>query len=251
MTVISSQLWRSRVFALFGAAWGRQRRRRFRWAAAFLGAALMLALVALYGAFWRGGGGSTRGPSLSRHAGGAASPKALVLDLSEVPDGFTASPGHDLALASLAKQTGASVALYRAWGYENGYQVDFSTESGAAGLGTGPLGITSAAIAYRTAAGARASYLSAYSQCPKLRKYDSTERGKYVSTGAGRIGDQSFVCAISTVNLATPDYDIYWRQGTVEGLVVLAGQSPRAVSAANAATLARTQDAKDKATLRR
>jgi hypothetical protein len=156
-----------------------------------------------------------------------------------------------MLLTSLAKQTGASVAQYRAWGYENGYQVDFSTESGAAGLGTGPLGITSAAIAYRTAAGARASYRFAYSQCPKLGKYDATELGKYASTGGGRIGDQSFVCAFSSVNLATPDYDIYWRQGTVEGLIVLAGQSPRAISEANAAALARTQDAKDKAALRR
>ena len=173
-----------------------------------------------------------------------------MLDLSEVPAGFSASPGHYLALASLAKQTGASVAQYRAWGYENGYQIDFSTESGAAGLGTGPLGITSVAIAYRTAAGASAAYLSAYSLCPKLGRYDATVLGSYVSPGA-RIGDQSFVCAISSLNLATPDYDIYWRQGTVEGLIVLAGQSSRAVTAANAATLARTQDAKDMATLRR
>jgi hypothetical protein len=171
------------------------------------------------------------------------------LDLSEVPAGFSASPGHYLSLASLAKQTGASVAQYRAWGYENGYQVDFSTESGAAGLGTGPLGITSAAIAYRTAAGARAAYLSVYSLCPKLGRYDAAVLGKYVSTGA-RIGDQSFICAFSSVNLASPDYDIYWRQGTVEGLIVLAGQSPRAVSAVHALEFAQTQDAKDKATLR-
>ncbi len=79
-------------------------------------------------------------------------------------------------------------------------------------MGTGPLGITSSAIVYRTAAGARASYLFAYSLCPKLGGYDATVLGKYVSTAA-RIGDQSFVCAFSSLNLATPDYDIYWRQG--------------------------------------
>src|ERR1700722_3384921 len=98
--MISSQPRRARVFALFGAAWGRQRRRRFRWAAALLGAALLVAAVALYGAFWRGGG-STRGLSPSQQAAARVNPKALVLDLSEVPSGFSASPGHHTLLASL------------------------------------------------------------------------------------------------------------------------------------------------------
>jgi hypothetical protein len=166
------------------------------------------------------------------------------LDLSELPSGFNASPpaGHYLSLPSLAKQSGVSVALYRGWGYESGYELGFSAESGAVGWGSAPLGVSSVAIVYRTAAGARAAFLSAYRQCPKLH-------GKYLSTG-GTIGDQSFACALGSVNLPTPDNDVYWRQGKVEDLIILGGQSPRAVSAANAATLARTQDAKDKAALR-
>jgi hypothetical protein len=175
-------------------------------------------------------------------AGGAANPKALVLAVSEVPAGFSGSPGQYLSLPSLAKQSGVSVAQYRAWDYESGYEIIFSAESGAKGWGTGPLGITSGAIVYRTAGGARAAYLSANKQCPKLH-------GKYVSIG-GRIGDQSFVCAFSSVNLPTPDYDVYWRRGAVEGFSILGGQSPRAVSALHAVELARTQDAKDESALR-
>jgi hypothetical protein len=247
VTVISAHPRRTRVFALFGAAWGRQRRRRIRWAAALLSAALLVAAVAFYGAFWRGGG-SARGLSLSRQAAAASvSPEALVLDLAELPAGFSASGGQYLLLASLARQSGVSIARYRAWGYEKAYEGVFSTESGAAGMGSGPLGISSYAFVYRTAAGARASLLSLYRQCPKSH---GTSRGKYVPM-SGRIGDQSFVCAFSSVKLATPEYDVSWRHGTVEGLIVLAGQSPQPVSAANAVALARTQDAKDEAALRR
>jgi hypothetical protein len=208
----------------------------------------LLAAVGVYVAFWRGGGGSTSPLSLTQHAAGTtANPEALVLALSEVPAGFSDSLSQYLPVARLAKPSGVSVAQYQAWGYKSGYEVAYSAESTAAGWGPGPFGISSYALVYRTEAGARTSYLSAYKQCPKSH---GASHGTYVSLG-GRIGDQSFVCAFSSANLTTPDYDVYWHQGTVEGLIVLAGQSPRAVSAANAVALARKQDAKDEAALRR
>jgi len=72
VTTLSSELSRIRVSAVFGAAWRRQRRRRLGWAAAFLGAALLLAVLGSYEAFWKGGSGGTGGSSLSQHVAGAA-----------------------------------------------------------------------------------------------------------------------------------------------------------------------------------
>ena len=177
--------------------------------------------------------------ALAVAAGAAATrdPKAMVLRLSDVPAGLTVSSQRYKSVTGAAASGPFTVAQYKAWGYLNGYEVDYELGGSSAKVVTEPILITSAGSVYKTPAGAAASFAAHRAQCSKI--------GGHSFSTDGRIGDASFGCVARTTESGVPvvEYVVAWRRGPVNAVIELGGLRTGA-SAAKTLRLARLVDSR-------
>lgn len=134
-------------------------------------------------------------------------PKRMVLQLSDVPSGFSLVRGRYVSNAQAAKETTVKKD-YAKLGRINGYESEFARHGVPL---VGILQVTSAASNYKTAAGAHASIR--ISEVAALR---STPRFRRLSVGTA-LGDEARLLAVTKRQggVSVDVYALVWRSGKV------------------------------------
>ena len=165
-------------------------------------------------------------------------PKQMVLTLQDMPTGFSVSSGtgyKDIAAVAKTSST-ATLAQYKAWGYQTGYEADFTGSPSLSDLMSGAADITSSVSVYKSSSGAEKSLTSSLGQCHKAPY-------KELSMGGAKLGDEGHLCSATKKSgeVTAQVYAVLWRHGRLKGSVLTAGVVG-ATSPTQAVTLAEVQD---------
>jgi hypothetical protein len=141
-------------------------------------------------------------------------PKRMVLQLGDLPSGFSQERGRYVSNAQAARETKVK-KNYARLGRINGYESDF-TKHGAPLVGI--LQVTSAASNYKTAAGAHTSI-----RISELAAQRSKPRFRRLSVGTS-LGDESRLLTVTLRQggVTVDVYSLIWRSGRVYA-TILAG----------------------------
>jgi hypothetical protein len=175
-------------------------------------------------------------------AAAAAPPAAsLVLRRADLGPGYTGRGAH-VGNADAARGTppGFGAKLAR-WGRVSGYEVDFTRPADPGTLQDGPLEVKSSASVYRSEPGAGAAF--AYARGHLVP-------GGYVQLALGfAVGEEARQWVSEGVGTMLR-YVLIWREHNVDAAITVAGRVG-VVSAADLAPLARRQEARIRAALKR
>lgn len=164
-------------------------------------------------------------------------PKAMVLRMRDLPEGFQLAQGRYLNIRTEAKSTAVSTARVASWGYLSGYEADYTALQGETAL------ITSASV-YRTVAGSRAEFAFTAERVAS-KKPPFAGRVTPISSSV-RIGTDSQFYAFSVNQSGKPisGYGVSWHSGRVGAALLIAGGAASSVpNFTTVVTLARNQQA--------
>jgi hypothetical protein len=163
-------------------------------------------------------------------------PKAMVLRMRDLPEGFDLAQGRYLNVRTEAKSKGVSTARVASWGYLSGYEADYTALQGETAL------ITSASV-HRTVAGSRAEFAFT---AERVASKKPPFAGKVTPISSSvRIGTDSQFYAFSVSESGKPitGYGVSWRSGRVGAALLIAGAASSGPNFTTVVTLARNQQA--------
>jgi hypothetical protein len=157
-------------------------------------------------------------------------PKHLVLQLADLPTGFSVKKAHYESIAQAAKDDSTPLSTFKQYGYVVGYEAEYTRDA---------IEIDSVVAIYRDKAGPSWGLQKTGDAC--------REHGKLLSVGA-RIGDDAVLCSVASTSGVThvQAYALSWRDRRFRGTVLLAGIAG-GVSPNQAVKLAKLQQARMKA----
>jgi hypothetical protein len=167
----------------------------------------------------------------------APTPKASVLRLHDLPNGFQTVSSHTYSLAAAAKRNQQSVSQLRSWGFVTAYEADYVRNVRLSKTLKGAIEVQSAVSSYKAVKGAQLSLARARSGC---RNLSSAE----LKTTAA-IGDEVHLCTNLAISngVTLQAYAVLWRRGSRRGSLFVVGVKG-GVSADDALTLAKKQDSR-------
>ena len=152
-----------------------------------------------------------------------------------MPTGFKVDKSYAVPLAKAAKEGEYKVDQLKHWGYVRGFEADFSRDVSLSSLVKGAIDVESTASAYKSTAGAHASFAFSAKACGKA---PATE----LSVGA-KIGDEAVLCGVvkKSNGYKFQTYALIWRRRTFKEAVLIVGLKG-ATSPDQAVHLAKIQD---------
>lgn len=171
-------------------------------------------------------------------AAAATSPHNMTLHLTDLPAGFALKTAHTVTIRQAARNDSDNITLnqYRAWGYQTGYEADYTQQGGLADITTGAAEIDSTASIYRNQHGARASWTATNANCSRHPACSHLSLGR-------RIGDHAGLYKVvqKTGGTTITAYFVVWTRGHIKAAVLAAGVAG-GPSVASVVTLAAKQD---------
>jgi hypothetical protein len=155
--------------------------------------------------------------ALAGSAMAASNPKTLVLKLQDMPTGFKLGKSYAVPIAKAARGDHLPVKELKHWGYLRGFEADFTRNVSLSDLVKGAIDIDSSVSAYKSSAGARASFAFSSKSCGK----PPTTK---LSVGA-KIGDDAVLCAFvrKSKGYKVETYALVWQRGALKAAVIIAG----------------------------
>jgi hypothetical protein len=175
-------------------------------------------------------------------SGAELRPQQLVLQLEDMPAGWSISVDKARTNSAVARENGESVAKYVRFGRISGWEREFEGQGGLAGALSRPVRAASFASVYKNAAGALRAWKDG--GMPPLQP-----GMRRISVGAP-LGQQSFAFVATQKNggVTAAVVSMKWRQGRVHAALIVAGLEGT-VDAAKIVALARKQAARIKRAL--
>lgn len=184
------------------------------------------------------------------HAAGASpstnDPSRMVVQLRDLPPGFTAASRRTRPNATVAKETGVPLATLVGWGRIDGFQAEYVRSVDPASPPRGAATVSAAASTYRTAKGLAKAYRAS------VERIARTRTPRYVSRALpARLGDAArlWVTRFAQDGIAVVLYTVVWRGADTLSNVAVAGVAGR-LTAADALAIAHKQDARVQAATR-
>jgi hypothetical protein len=197
-----------------------------------------------------GGGTMAARAAHAAHAAGshaaAKDPAQLVVQLSDLPTGFTATSRRTRPNATVAKETGVPLATLTGWGRIGGFQAEYDRSVDPAAPPRGAATVSAAASTYRTAKGLQQAYVASVKRIAETPAARNVARA--APTGLGD-GAKLWEARLKQDGVSVVLYTVVWRRAGTLSHVAVAGVAGR-LTAADALAIARKQDARVRAAAR-
>lgn len=198
-------------------------------------AAVALALLTL--------GGVAQAASASPDPG---DPSRMVLQLGDLPPGFTVASRRSRPNATVARETGVPLATLVGWGRIGGFQAEYGRSVDPGSPPRGPATVSAAVSTYRTAKGLATAYRASAARIAAART------PRYVSRPLpARLGDaaQLWETRFAQDGIGVVLYTVVWRTAGTLSNIAVAGVAGR-LTVADVLAIARKQDARVRAASR-
>lgn len=198
-------------------------------------AAIALAVLTL--------GGVTQAASASPNPG---DPSRMVVQLGDLPPGFTTTSRRSRPNATVAMETGVPLATLVGWGRIGGFQAEYARSVDGGSPPRGAAMVSAAASTYRTAKGLARAYRAS------AARVTATRTPRYVSRALpGGLGDaaQLWETRFAQDGITVVLYTVVWRTAGTLSNIAVAGVAGR-LAVADVLAIARKHDARVRAASR-
>lgn len=165
-------------------------------------------------------------------------PSRMVVQLADLPTGFTATTRRERPNATVAKETGVKLETLRAWGRVDGFEAAYDRPVDPSAPPRGAAMVSSAVSVYRGASGLRKAFAAS------VKRIGDAGKPRHVpKTLPGKVGDEArlWETRFSQDGIPIVLYTVVWRSDRALAHVAVAGVAGR-LTAADALAIARKQD---------
>lgn len=169
----------------------------------------------------------------------AREPSRMVVQLGDLPAGFTATSRRERPNATVARETGVPLTTLRGWGRVDGFEVAFDRPVDPAAPPRGAAMVTSTVSTYGTAKGLRLAYAASIERIARAGK------PRHVPLAlTGKLGDAARLwrTRFSQDGVPVVLFTLVWRSAGALSHVAIAGVVGR-LTAGDALAIARAQQA--------